>query len=155
MELYKKTAVELSGMLKAGEISAEEVVKDVLHRTEQVEKTVGAYITRTEDMALSKARDIDKKRAAGETLSDLAGIPVAIKDNICTEGVLTTCASRMLYNFVPPYQATVMEKLHGHDVVVTGKTNLDEFASPASHRGVLRRISGSGCCGRSSVVAGV
>ncbi len=163
MELYKKTAVELSGMLKAGEISAEEVVKDVLHRTEQVEKTVGAYITRTEDMALSKARDIDKKRAAGETLSDLAGIPVAIKDNICTEGVLTTCASRMLYNFVPPYQATVMEKLHGHDVVVTGKTNLDEFAMGSSCENSalkktvnphnVQRVTGGSSGGSAAVVA--
>lgn len=163
MELYKKTAVELSGMLKAGEISAEEVVKDVLRRTEQVEKTVGAYITRTADIALSKARDVDKKRAAGEPLSDLAGIPVAIKDNICTEGVLTTCASRMLYNFVPPYQATVMEKLYGHDVVVTGKTNLDEFAMGSSCENSalkktvnphnVQRVTGGSSGGSAAVVA--
>lgn len=132
MELFKKTAAELSHMMKSGEVSSEEIVKDILGRTKAVEDKVGAYITLTEEKALKKAAEVDKKRAAGEELSLLSGIPLAIKDNICTEGVLTTCASKMLYNFVSPYNATVVEKLEAADMVITGKVNMDEFAMGSS-----------------------
>ena len=132
MELFKKTAAELSGMLKSKEISAVELAQDVLARTKAVDEKVGGYITVTEETALAQAAAVDAKRAADEELSDLAGIPVAIKDNICTKGTLTTCASKMLYNFKPPYNATVMDKLAGQDVVITGKANMDEFAMGSS-----------------------
>lgn len=163
MELFKKTATELSSMLKAKEISAVELTNDILARTEAVESKVQGYITLTADTARKQAEAVDAKRAAGEELSDLAGIPVAIKDNICTKGTLTTCASKMLYNFNPPYNATVMEKLAAHDIVMTGKANMDEFAmgSSCENSGIhpthnphnLSKVPGGSSGGSAAVVA--
>ncbi len=163
MELFKKTATELSSMLKAKEISAVELTNDILARTEAVESKVQGYVTVTADVARKQAEAVDAKRAAGEELSDLAGIPVAIKDNICTKGTLTTCASKMLYNFNPPYNATVMEKLAAHDIVMTGKANMDEFAmgSSCENSGMhpthnphnLNKVPGGSSGGSAAVVA--
>ena len=124
MALYEKTASELSELLGKKKISAVELAKDVFARTKAVEDKVQGYVTVAEESALAQAEAVDKKRASGDTLSALAGIPIAIKDNICTKGTLTTCASKMLGNFKPPYNATVMEKLIASDAVITGKGNI-------------------------------
>ncbi len=119
-------------MLAKKECSSEELTRSVLNRIEQKDGEIGAYLTVCGEEALKKAAEVDAKRAAGENLHPLAGIPVGIKDNICTRGIRTTCASRMLENFVPPYDAFVMEKLHQADAVILGKLNMDEFAMGSS-----------------------
>lgn len=163
MPLFDQTAYELSNMLAKKTVSSVEVVKDVFQRIEQVEEKTGSYLTLTKEEALKKAAEVDEKRAAGETLSRLAGIPVGIKDNICTRGVRTSCASRMLENFIPPYDATVMKKLSENDVVMTGKTNMDEFAMGSSTETSyfkktknphdLERVPGGSSGGSASAVA--
>lgn len=132
MELYKKSAYALSQMLRDGECSAVELAEDVYKRIDETEDKVGAYITLTKDAAFARAKEVDNLLAKKETLSPLAGIPIAIKDNICTKDILTTCASKILYNFVPPYDATVMEKLNNAHMVLVGKANMDEFAMGSS-----------------------
>lgn len=132
MKLYDKPAHVLHDMLREKKISAVELTKDVLERLEAVEDEVGAYLTVTREAALEQAEAVDKKIAGGEELSFVTGIPGALKDNICTQGVKTTCASKILENFVPPYDATVTQKLREEDAPLLGKTNLDEFAMGGS-----------------------
>ncbi len=132
MELYRLTASELSEKIKNKECSSVEATQAIFDRIEKTEDKVNAYISLSKESALKKAQEIDEKIASGETLSDLAGIPVGIKDNIVTKDMLTTCASKMLYNFVPPYNATVMDKLEKCGIVVVGKLNMDEFAMGSS-----------------------
>ncbi len=132
MQLYKESASNLSKMLKNKEISSLELTKSVFAQIKKVENDVCAYITLNEEKALESAKKVDEKIANGEILSSIAGIPIGIKDNIVTKNVLTTCASKMLYNFVPPYNATVIEKLNSCDAVITGKLNMDEFAMGSS-----------------------
>ncbi len=131
-KLYEHSATELAAMLRAKEVSAVEITKATLGRMEEVESKVDAFLTVTAEQALQQAQQVDETIAAGKPLAPLAGIPVAIKDNICTKGVRTTCASRMLENFVPPYNATVMEKLAAQGAVLPGKLNMDEFAMGGS-----------------------
>ncbi|MEG6571553.1 Asp-tRNA(Asn)/Glu-tRNA(Gln) amidotransferase subunit GatA [[Clostridium] cellulosi] len=132
MELFEYTAAELSQMLREKKCSAEEITKSVFSRIDSTEDKVAAYITTTKETALETAAEVDKKLAAGEKLAPLAGIPTGIKDNIVTNGVKTTCASKILSNFVPPYSATVIKRLIDNDVVFTGKLNMDEFAMGSS-----------------------
>lgn len=132
MELYKQTISQLHKQLTAKQISSVELTSAVIERMEATEPQVDAYLTITKDIALEQAARVDAKIAAGEKISPLAGIPMGIKDLICTEGTRTTCASKMLETFVPPYDATVIEKLKAQDFVMLGKTNMDEFAMGAS-----------------------
>lgn len=132
MELYKLTAHELHEKLINKEVSAVEIADSVYGRIEQVDSDVKSYITLTKELAYEKARTVDKKIADNQEISMLAGIPGAIKDNMCTTGIKTTCASKMLANFIPPYDATVIEKLEAQDAVMLGKTNMDEFAMGSS-----------------------
>lgn len=132
MRLYNKPAHVLHDMLVSGEITSVQLTQDVLARIDEVEGDVRAYLTLTRDEALAQAKAVDAKIAAGEPISFLEGIPGAIKDNICTKGVKTTCASKILEHFVPPYDATVMTKINKENPVILGKTNMDEFAMGGS-----------------------
>ncbi len=132
MEIYDLTAHELAEYIQKGELSAEEVTRSVFSRIHEVEEDVRAYVTLTEEKAYAQARYVDEQRRAGKKLGPLAGIPVGIKDNMCTKGIRTTCSSRILENFVPPYNATVVEKLEAEGAVMTGKLNMDEFAMGSS-----------------------
>lgn len=132
MALYEKKVHELVAMLASGETTSVAITKAYLKRIEAVEPGIGAYITVDREGALKKATEVDAKIAAGETLEPLAGIPIAIKDNMCTEGLKTTCASKMLADFVPPYDATVVKRVKDNDMVILGKLNMDEFAMGSS-----------------------
>lgn len=128
MDLYKLTAHELHDKLVKKEISSVELTENVYSRIDEVEDKVQAYVTLDKENALAQAAKVDAKIAAGEEIAPLAGIPGAIKDNICTKGLLTTCSSKMLANVVPIYDAHVISNLRADDAIFTGKTNMDEFA---------------------------
>lgn len=131
MKLYKKKAWELSMMLREREVSSEEICRDVLERIDSAESSTNAYITVCDDI-IEQARAADKAIAEGGDIHPLAGIPIAVKDNISTKGLRTTCASRMLENYIPPYDAEVITRLRQAGMVITGKTNMDEFAMGSS-----------------------
>lgn len=132
MELFELTIHELHEKLKAKEVSSVEVTRAMLTRIEAVEPKIGSFITVTADRALSDAAEADRRIAAGE-MELLTGIPLALKDIFLTEGIKTTCGSRILHNFVPPYSATAYEKLKQQGVVLLGKLNQDEFAMGSSN----------------------
>ena len=132
MKITRMTLLELSDAMQRGDLTSREVTQAYLDRIHQVEGKVQAYISLNEEEALRQADECDKKRQQGEKVSPLCGIPVAVKDNICVKGGKTTCASKMLADFVSPYSATVWEKLQASGCVLLGKTNLDEFAMGSS-----------------------
>ena len=131
MKLHELTIHEASGLLQAREISSQELTRAVLDRIESVEENVGAYITVAAETAIKQAELADKEISRGN-ISPLTGIPVAVKDLICTKGLRTTCASRILENFTPQYDAFVIKKLKKAGAVIVGKTNMDEFAMGSS-----------------------
>ena len=131
MKLYELTIEEAHKLLTRKDITSVELTRSVLERISKVDEKIGAYITVTEESAIKQAAAADDKIARGE-ISPLTGIPLAIKDLICTKGVTTTCASKILENFIPPYDATVMEKLNETGAVMVGKVNMDEFAMGSS-----------------------
>ena len=128
MKVYELTAHELHEKLVNKELSSVELTNALYERIDEVEAKVNAYVTLDKENALAQAAKVDAKIAAGEKLAPLAGIPGAIKDNISTLGLRTTCSSKMLENFIPIYDAHVIEKLRADETVFLGKTNLDEFA---------------------------
>ena len=125
------TIHEYAELLKQRKLSSVELTKQYLARIEKADAQIGSYITVCPDEALAAAGKADERIAKGEATL-LTGIPVGIKDNICTEGITTTCASKMLYNFVPPYDATVTKRLKNEGAVILGKLNMDEFAMGSS-----------------------
>jgi len=129
---YDLTIHQAHQLIKKRELSSLELTRAVLERIARVEKKVHAFVTVTEDEALSQAAQADERIKGGE-LTPLTGVPVLIKDNMCTRAVATTCSSRMLENFVPPYDATVVEKLRDAGMVMVGKGNMDEFAMGSSN----------------------
>lgn len=131
-DLVRLSATDLLERLDAGEVSAEEVVSAHLQRVEATDGRVRAFLRRLDDQALAHARDIDRRRAAGKAVGPLAGVPVALKDNLTTRGIETTCGSRILADYRPPYDATVVTRLRAADAIVIGKANMDEFAMGAS-----------------------
>ncbi|MCP2519292.1 Asp-tRNA(Asn)/Glu-tRNA(Gln) amidotransferase subunit GatA [SCandidatus Aminicenantes bacterium Aminicenantia_JdfR_composite] len=128
MKLYELSLMQLINLLNKKEVKAEEVIRSFAERIERIEKKINAFITLNLENAINSAKLIDQKKQKGK----LAGIPFAIKDNILTKGIRTTCASRILENFVPPYNATVIEKIISEDGIIIGKTNMDEFAMGSS-----------------------
>ena len=129
MSLMSLTAVELAKKIKAGETTAVEAAKDALAQIKEKEESIHSYVTVLDEaQILEQEEEVQKKIEAGELTGPLAGVPVAIKDNMCTEGILTTCSSKILGNFVPTYSSEAVKKLEEAGVVLIGKTNMDEFA---------------------------
>ena len=162
MELNQLTIHELQEKIKAGETTSTEIVQAVFRRIDAVEKDVHAYILLTREKALEGAARADEEIKKGN-IKTLTGIPIALKDLLCTKGITTTCASHILHNYVPPYDATVVEKLRDAGAVFTGKTNMDEFAmgssTETSYFGItqnpwdLERIPGGSSGGSAAAVA--
>ena len=162
MKLHELTIQEAHELLKAKEIYSRELTQAVLDRIEAVESRVDAFITVMEADAIQAAEMADQQIAKGQ-IGPLTGVPIGVKDLICTKGIKTTCGSRILENFIPPYDATVVKKLMSHHAVIIGKMNMDEFAmgSSTEHSSVkitrnpwdLSRIPGGSSGGSAAAVA--
>lgn len=163
MEIQAMTAFEIKKGIEEGKFTSEEIVKMLFERIKEVDPKVEAYITICEEEAIKSAKMVDEKVKKGEKLGKFAGVPIAIKDNICTDGVKTTCASKILEDFIPPYDATVIRRLKEEDAVIIGKVNMDEFAMGSSTENSafmktknpwdLQRVPGGSSGGSAAVVA--
>lgn len=163
MDITKLTALELAGKIRSGEISVAEAVRAQLDVIAEKEKDYHCYITILEEEAFERAGEVQEGIRTGRYTSPLAGVPVAVKDNICMKGIKTTCGSKILENFKPPYDAAAMEKLYEAGMVVVGKTNMDEFAmgstTETSYFGATRnprdisRVPGGSSGGSAAAVA--
>ena len=164
MTLHDKTAHELHELLQTKQISASELTADIFSRVDEAEDKIGAYLTLTRDKATADAKAVDDKISRGEKIFPLEGIPCAVKDNICTKGIKTTCASKILEDFVPPYDATAYTKLAAQNPILIGKANMDEFAMGGSTENSafhitrnphdLDRVPGGSSGGSAAAVAG-
>ncbi len=162
-ELYKLTIHQAAQLLRQRSLSSVELTKACLQRIEQIESKIRACVTVCPDIALEQAKEADRLLQSGETIDPLAGIPVLIKDNICTKGIKTTCSSKMLQNLIPPYDATVIKRLKARNAVILGKTNMDEFAmgsstensafSPTRNPWDLDRVPGGSSGGSAAAIA--
>ncbi|MBN1344589.1 MAG: Asp-tRNA(Asn)/Glu-tRNA(Gln) amidotransferase subunit GatA, partial [Phycisphaerae bacterium] len=130
--MVDQTALQLRDAIAGKQVSSREATETCLRRIEQLDPKIRAFISCDGDRAVAEAARVDERLAAGEEVGALAGVPVAIKDNLCTRFGKTTCASRILANFASPYDAHVVERLQGAGAVIVGKTNLDEFAMGSS-----------------------
>ena len=130
--MIEHTATELLRSLQQGEVSSESLVQQFLQAIRERDSQIQAFLSVDEDGALEQARNVDLRRKKNEPLGPLAGLPIALKDNFCVQGALTTCASKILPTFIPPYDAHVVTLLKQADAVLVGKTNLDEFAMGSS-----------------------
>ncbi|MTK11645.1 MAG: Asp-tRNA(Asn)/Glu-tRNA(Gln) amidotransferase subunit GatA [Clostridiaceae bacterium] len=163
MRIGAMTAYEIKKGIEEKKFTSEKVVTELFKRIKEVDKDVDGYLTLCEEEALKIARAIDEKIKKGEKVGKLAGVPIAVKDNICTDGIRTTCASKMLEDFIPPYDATVVKRLKKEDAVIIGKTNMDEFAMGSSNENSafkktknpwdLKRVPGGSSGGSAAVVA--
>jgi aspartyl-tRNA(Asn)/glutamyl-tRNA(Gln) amidotransferase subunit A len=162
-ELCDRTGTELSALLASGEVSATDVVGSALRRIEEVEDDVRAFLTRTPEVALERAAELDAQRGIGAPRHGVAGIPLALKDVLSTMGIRTTCGSKILDGYVPPYDCTAWARLSGHGSVLVGKTNCDEFAMGSSNENSsygpvrnpwdLERVPGGSSGGSAAAVA--
>ena len=161
--MIEKSAHEMAAALQAGEITSVELVTAHLNQIERVDNEVHAFLYVDKEGALSQAADIDKRRSQGAKLGPLAGVPLALKDVLVQKGIPTTCGSKMLEGWRPPYDSTVVRKLKENDVVILGKTNMDEFAmggsgensafGPAKNPWDISRIPGGSSSGSAVAVA--
>jgi aspartyl-tRNA(Asn)/glutamyl-tRNA(Gln) amidotransferase subunit A len=163
MQLCDRSATELARMLRKGEVSSREITESVLKRIDEKEDSINAFITVTPEIALKQADLADRRFRENKRVSPLNGIPIAIKDNMCTQGIPTTCGSKILENYIPPYDATAAAKVLQTGAVLIGKTNMDEFAMGSScensafgptHNPVnLERVAGGSSGGSAAAIA--